>query len=1154
MKKAVSLLVSLSLVLVMLCNVVLFVSAEKDYAKIDLSGYVAGMTSASNFAQSVVTSNRSYENWGLGIASLIDGSVGDPRYVGAAEAQIADPFAETWIQIDLQKTYTVNKLAFYSFMNVAPNGLPKAFTIEVSEDGTTFKTLYTETDLAVTTVPDSNAYAFTFAETKARYVKLNITAIKANCDLGESVCLREIEVYGEEAAGITDYPKIDLSGYVAGMTSASNFAQSVVTSNRSYENWGLGIASLIDGSVGDPRYVGAAEAQIADPFAETWIQIDLQKTYTVNKLAFYSFMNVAPNGLPKAFTIEVSEDGTTFKTLYTETDLAVTTVPDSNAYAFTFAETKARYVKLNITAIKANCDLGESVCLREIEVYGKEEQTPPTPPTPPNPGVSNYNKLSLSASALSASHSLELWGYGLANLVDGNTPVAGGLPCTWLGCTSPDNATLADVDTTDTMHKWIQIDLGKTCKVDMLRWHEWNAGTLGAAPISFSIYVSNSTDDWGEAVCTEADIAARADGWYAFSFDEKEGRYVRFVITKTGGIGDSTLLYTPQLSELEVYGAPTEPTPAGKKIDLADKTLTLSEKLSGDAIGNLFDNDFETKVSLIADDRIPGRRMDFQWVMLDLKEQKTVNAIRLAARADNNLGGFPTDFDIQVSTDGKDFTTVKTVNSVSLADKEEETYYRFTFAPVAARYVRIGVRDIGGVGEQSLGYVLVLKEFEVYDESGKIDLTPYVRDIETWMAAQGINYAWASNYVQDVVTASQSYEQWGWGVAGLIDGKISEYAPFAAAPNNLTEPITGVNGSVTIDLKGGYVLDAFRFASFKKDSLAGLPQDFTLEVSLDGVFWQKVLDRKDLTLADSFDGRQYHFALSPTTPVRFVRLNATKLCEPSSADLGWCVTLSEIAVYGTLDSTVAIKPDGYGKIDLSRAILRASNSYNLWGHGAGNLYNGSATSSLFIATSVDDADYYARFKDTETFENKTNEYLKIRFDGVYKIDTMRFQSWWHGAGEGVPQKFSVEASLDGETWTMVYTNTDTTLSEDDWYQFALPEFEAKYLRLRFFSVVAPCDLGYCAALKELEFYGVKTAQDDISYEVEDPDPILPLTPGKSDDGAQNTNGNNGNADDGEKSPTTGYGNGFIVAPLIALAISGLAICLCARRKREEYEK
>ena len=162
MKRTIAFFLSLAIVIA-LCPAIVS-SANQGGSKIDLSGYIDGMTNASNFPQPVATASASYENWGLGVATLLDGNTAT-RFIGVNEADVdaSAAFSPMWVQLDLQRVYTIGKVEFNSFQNGTKMGLPTAFTIQVSTDGTTWTTVHTETDMPLTTVPDSSLYSFSLA-------------------------------------------------------------------------------------------------------------------------------------------------------------------------------------------------------------------------------------------------------------------------------------------------------------------------------------------------------------------------------------------------------------------------------------------------------------------------------------------------------------------------------------------------------------------------------------------------------------------------------------------------------------------------------------------------------------------------------------------------------------------------------------------------------------------------------------------------------------------------------------------------------------------------------------------------------------------------------------------------------------------------------
>jgi len=105
-----------------------------------------------------------------------------------------------------------------------------------------------------------------------------------------------------------------------------------------------------------------------------------------------------------------------------------------------------------------------------------------------------------------------------------------------------------------------------------------------------------------------------------------------------------------------------------------------------------------------------------EWLMLDLKEKKKINAIVLFSGAsfdgENYLCyGFPDSFALEVSSDGR------TWKSVDPSSKDTYLIYGaflFTFEETNARYVRLNAMSLRPKETDSNSYRLQISEFEVY--------------------------------------------------------------------------------------------------------------------------------------------------------------------------------------------------------------------------------------------------------------------------------------------------------------------------------------------------------------------------------------------------------------------------------------------------------
>ena len=104
-----------------------------------------------------------------------------------------------------------------------------------------------------------------------------------------------------------------------------------------------------------------------------WLIFDLQKVYTVDQVNLSALYKGAGRGFPTDFTIQVSQDKITWKTVQTEVnyDMDITVLDQE----FKFSGERARYVKLNFTKGSTkpiDDNLAYCAAFSEIEIWGKE--------------------------------------------------------------------------------------------------------------------------------------------------------------------------------------------------------------------------------------------------------------------------------------------------------------------------------------------------------------------------------------------------------------------------------------------------------------------------------------------------------------------------------------------------------------------------------------------------------------------------------------------------------------------------------------------------------------------------------------------------------------------------------------------------------------
>lgn len=133
---------------------------------------------------------------GLNDAALVDGNTTSVSGALGFETVLqTSPNVTQFVQADLGSARTIDQVALYPRTDTA-GGFPLTFTIAVSTDGSTFKTVSTQTNIALPAAGKQSI--LTFAPVSARYVKLNATVLrvspvagKYSIDLGELTALND---------------------------------------------------------------------------------------------------------------------------------------------------------------------------------------------------------------------------------------------------------------------------------------------------------------------------------------------------------------------------------------------------------------------------------------------------------------------------------------------------------------------------------------------------------------------------------------------------------------------------------------------------------------------------------------------------------------------------------------------------------------------------------------------------------------------------------------------------------------------------------------------------------------------------------------------------------------------------------------------------
>jgi beta-glucosidase len=234
----------------------------------------------------------SVENAGTPAGAAVDGSAGT-RWSSA----FSDP---QWIQVDLGASATLTQVVLQW-----ESAYATAFTIQASDNGSTWSTVYS------TTAGTGGTQTLTITGS-GRYVRLTGTARAT----GYGYSLWEFQVFGETAA--------------TGTCGSTNVAQAKPATASSVENAATPASAAVDGNAGT-RWSSA----FSDP---QWIQVDLGASTAVCRVVLQWEAAYAT-----AFAVQVSDNASTWST--------ITTVSNGTGGTQTLAVSgTGRYLRLNLTA------------------------------------------------------------------------------------------------------------------------------------------------------------------------------------------------------------------------------------------------------------------------------------------------------------------------------------------------------------------------------------------------------------------------------------------------------------------------------------------------------------------------------------------------------------------------------------------------------------------------------------------------------------------------------------------------------------------------------------------------------------------------------------------------------------------------------------
>ena len=333
-----------------------------------------------------------------------------------------------------------------------------------------------------------------------------------------------------------------------------------------------------------------------------------------------------------------------------------------------------------------------------------------------------------------------------------------------------------------------------------------------------------------------------------------------------------------------------------------------------------------------------------EYIIMDLGEAKSVSLVTLYPNdeldASGYAAGFPSDFTIETSLDGSNYTVQLTKSD--FAAPSANTKVDLTFDAVSARYVKLNVTKLGTADRLNPGkYMLSLSEITVGQaptviESTALDFSQ-VQHIEfsnNQVATDGVSFL---GYYDSRDDSDHSYIASGIPIGNIADGSTGNY--FSSGGYKTTW-LSGASGPMTpklvIDLASTVSISAVQLdARLENGSPVNEPVSFDIDVMDKSGTWVNVASVEDYEWTSS----SALFAFNPMAAQK-VRIQVYELgtYDSTSASAGTIYfQLSELSVLKPADIAVGaevIAPNSWeyetmSKDNLTSGVIGVMYKYDL---------------------------------------------------------------------------------------------------------------------------------------------------------------------------------------------------------------------------------
>ncbi len=282
----------------------------------------------------------------------------------------------------------------------------------------------------------------------------------------------------------------------------------------------------------------------------------------------------------------------------------------------------------------------------------------------------------------------------------------------------------------------------------------------------------------------------------------------------------------------------------------------------------------------------------YGYVEIDLGRVTEINRVDIYPTGTryNKGSTFPQEFTMDISVDGKTWTTVATSEGID-ASKAVPV---LTFDKVDARYVRMNVTKGSAAGK---GFEIA--EIEIYLDDGSIP-APEAYPTTGPVYESGSNIATSPDVT--VICSSAYQEAPYWLISGINDGRIMDVVEadgiHCGWSSNVFVNTVQEGATEWIGYDFGTAVSVKSVIAYPAENSSTIPQGFPLsycvEVSNDGVNWTVIASVEDDPKAGEFTPHVVEFE---TVSTRYIRFRGTKLITVGADGVfGYMMQLSELEI------------------------------------------------------------------------------------------------------------------------------------------------------------------------------------------------------------------------------------------------------------------